>query len=99
MDPLTIGFEDAFHEANAGGAGASTPAAALAEALRAVVDASPHRASPVSISAASDVEVVIRRGEERLVLARKSDGWQWLDSRDPSRSGPLAASLTEWLIR
>lgn len=98
MDPLTIGFEEAFYEANADDAKDADATATLVATLRRVVDASPHRARPVTISVPEAGVVEIRRGEQRLVLAREEGGWRLGGSRDPAPSGKLAEALTRWLI-
>ena len=99
MDPLTIGFENAFHEANATPPSDPEAAARLVDALRAVLDASPHRAAAVTVSAIDASHVEIRRGDRAYVLENESGRWRLRGSRDPAWSGPVAAALTEWLTR
>jgi hypothetical protein len=97
MDPLTIGFEDAFHEANLAPEDGGS-AASLVAALRAVIDASPHRVrGAVTVSAGGAQRVEVRRAGETYVLEKTAGRWRRQGSPDPSWSGPVAAALTHWL--
>lgn len=99
MDPLIIGFEDALHEANAAPPTDGGAVASLVAKLRAVIDASPHRARRVvSVSALDAHRIELRRGDETYVLDRQAGRWRLLGHREPSLSGPVAAALAAWLI-
>ena len=95
MDPLTIGFENAFHAANAA---PEDPSAVprLVAALRGVIEASPHRAR-ASVAETPDGRIELRKDGERYVLERDGGRWRLRGSGGPGFSGPVAAALTEWL--
>lgn len=95
MDPLTIGFENALHDANATPEAPDT-IARLVEALRAVIEASPHRAR-ASVTQTPDGRVELRKDGEAYVLERDGGRWHLRGNRGPGFSGPVAAALTEWL--
>ncbi len=97
MDPLTIGFENALHEANLAPT-APDAVTNLVAALRAVIESSPHRArGAVSVAASEDGCVELRKNGETYVLEHHAGRWRLRDRPGPAWSGPEAAALTEWL--
>lgn len=97
MDPLTIGFESALHEANATGTPEDARMDRLIAELHRIVEASRHRVrAPVTISSEGDQQIVLRCGDSRCVLSLRADSWS-VDGLDARHSGPVAAALTAWL--
>ncbi len=98
MDPLTIGFEQAFHDANATAPSDVSAVAQLAAALEAVIAASCHRVHALVRVIVIDADhIELRRGAGVRRLERAHGRWRWEGSSDPSWSGVMAANLTDWL--
>ncbi|MBX3274574.1 MAG: hypothetical protein KF729_30190 [Sandaracinaceae bacterium] len=97
MDPLTLGFEQALHDANRADRADPVGAAQLAAALDAVLRASPHRLRRALVVTPADAaRIELRRDGDARFLVRDGGKWRWEGSSEDAWSGVVAASLTAW---